>query len=575
MKKLIILFALFTCCFQLLSLNCVAQTPDWIWAKSPSTAHYYEDQGRSIVTDASGNSYITGYFVSHHLVFGSITLTNASDSTYIYPFDLFLVKYDINGNVLWAKSAGGKGDDEVFSAAINASGDIYVTGFFDSPVFPIGPDTLMCNGEYYTTIFLAKYDTSGNVLWAKSIRGGKYLDDGLTHFSSVAVDASGNAYLAGYFDTDSITFGGDTLKNAGGYTIFLAKYDAGGNVMWAKKAEGTSDMDFAYSVAADAQGNAYITGSFSDSLIIFGSTTLTNTNPYNQNVFLVKYDTYGNVLWAKCAGSMGSYDDQANSVAVDTSGNVYITGYFDSPILTFDFDTLIRGAGAHNIFLAKYDKNGNVLWAKNAVGLNIADASSVTVDAAENSYITGGFGPSTITFGFITLSATGTEDIFVAKYDPGGNVIWAKSDAGSVGDESGGLSIALDTLGNTYITGCFGNETYNGGDTITFGTTSLTNAGWSNTFIAKLYYNKIIDVINEQENSLNLSVYPNPTTNNLIIESPQSAVIEITDVQGQLIKTLTSTDNKTIIDVSAFASGVYFIKATTEKGVVIKKFIKE
>ncbi len=478
--------------------------------------------------------------------------------------------------MIWAKSAGGKGEEIANSAAINAAGDLYVAGFFDSPTFPIGTDTLLCNGEYYNTIFLAKYDTSGNALWAKSAGCGEYLDDCYANVS-VAADASGNAYLAGYFDTDSITFGTYTLVNTdtNSSDIFLAKYDAGGNVLWAKEA-GKINADYAYSVAADAQGNAYIAGSFGDSTIVFGSTTLTNTNPCSQDVFLAKYDTYGNVLWAKSAGSMGSDDDQANSVVVDTSGNVYITGYFDSPIVIFGSDTLTRGAGAHNLFLTKYDKNGNVLWANNAVGLNIADAFSVTVDAAENSYISGGFGPSTITLGFITLAATGTSDIFVAKYDPGGNVIWAKSAGGSVGDESGGLSIALDTLGNTYITGAFGNGngSYYGGDTLTFGTTTLINSGLCNTFIAKLYYDKI-DIINESSNVFYATVYPNPTFNNLTIDAPQSAVIEITNIQGQLVKTLAAIGNKTNIDVSALPSGVYIVEVRTEKGVGVRKFIKE
>ncbi|MFA5782131.1 MAG: SBBP repeat-containing protein, partial [Bacteroidales bacterium] len=402
-----------------------------------------------------------------------------------------LAKYDTSGNVLWAKSAGGIFNDEACSVAVDASGNIYVAGLFSSPTLTFDSTTLTNVGN--NDILLVKYDTSGNVLWAKSA-GGSSSD----FANSVAVDTSGNTYVAGLFFSSTLSFGSTTLTNAGGIDIFLAKYDANGNVLWAKSAGGV-DYDDAYSVAADASGNIYVAGVFSSPTLSFGSTTLTNAGGYD--IFLTKYDAGGNVLWAKSAGGTGN--DLAYSVAVDTSGNIYVAGYFRSPTIAFGITTLTN-AGSRDIFLAKYDAAGNVFWAKSAGGTDYDEANSVAVNASGNIYVAGVFRSPTITFGSTTLTNASLDDIFLAKL---------------------------------------------GSDTIT--------------------------KINELSNSLNISVFPNPATNNIIIESPHQAVIEISNIQGQLIKTLAANSNKTSVDVSAFPSGMYFVKVKAEKGIAVKKFVKE
>jgi len=320
--------------------------------------------------------------------------------------DIFLAKYDTSGNVLWAKSADGTGDDGASSVAVDASGNIYVVGYFGDTL-TFGSTTLTNAGHY--DIFLVKYDTSGNMLWAKSAGG-----TGDDNAYSVTVDASGNSYVAGSFLSPTLTFGSTTLTNASSDgDIFLAKYDASGNVLWAKSAGGT-DGDVASSVAVDASGNTYVAGWFYSPTLTFGSTTLTNTNVWEDDIFLAKYDANGNVLWAKSAG--GTDDDVASSVAVDASGNTYVAGWFYSPTITFGSSTLTNtNVWEDDIFLAKYDANGNVLWAKSAGGTDDDGASSVAVDASGNTYVAGWFLSPTITFGSTTLTYAGSGDIFLAK----------------------------------------------------------------------------------------------------------------------------------------------------------------
>ena len=169
------------------------------------------------------------------------------------------------------------------------------------------------------------YGQSPTYLWAKRA-GGTDTDKG----SSVATDANGNILVTGVFYSSSITFGTTTLTNAGGSNMYIAKYDAGGNVLWAKSAGGT-DSNGGYSIATDANGNIFVTGEFRNSSITFGTTTLTNAGYYD--IFIVKYDVGGNVLWAKSTG--GTDWDEGRSVASDANGNILVTGIFVSPSITF------------------------------------------------------------------------------------------------------------------------------------------------------------------------------------------------------------------------------------------------
>lgn len=523
----------------------------------------------------------------------------------------------------WAKSAGGNSSDNGTSITADDLGNTYIAGGFDSPVLNFGTTTLTSVGG--TDIFIAKHDASGNVLWAKSAGG----TTGYDYANSVAVDAFGNTYITGIFQSTTLSFGTTTLTNVGSIDIFLAKYDASGNLLWAKNAGGTSSDD-ARSVAADASGNIYMTGSFQSPTLSFGTTTLTNVSSGSNDIFLAKYDPFGNVLWAKSAG--GTSSDVAHSVAVDASGNTYMTGFFISPTLSFSSTTLTN-AGWTDIFLAKYDASGNVLWAKSAGGTGTDEAYSITIDASGNNYITGYFRSPTISFASTSLTNTdntgNTTDIFLTKYNASGNVLWAKSAGGTSSDEahsatidaveniyitgffwsptlslgsttltnaggrdifllkydglgnllwtkgSGGTgsdeahSLAIDTSGNAYLAGSFSSPS------LSFGSTTLTNANnTGNTpdiFLAKL--NNLTGV-DELSNASNISVFPNPSKGILIIKSERKiSIIEIENILGEKIYSSVINSNKSEIDLSNQVNGIYFINIKADQGTATKKII--
>ncbi len=399
--------------------------------------------------------------------FSSPTITFGSSTfTNAGNYDFFIAKYDTNGNLLWAKSAGGANEDDGWSLSTDAGGNVFVTGQFWSPTITFGSITLINAGV--SNVFVAKYDANGNVLWAKSATGA-----GGDQGYSVSADASGNVFVTGVFWSPTITFDSYTLTNAGNSNVFIAKYDPNGNVLWVKSAGGTS-QDGALSVSVDPSGNAFITGEFFSPTITFGTTTLTNSGTIS--AFIAKYSPNGIVLWAKSPTATGG--DYGNSVSADANGNVFVTGWFASP-LTIGSTTL-NNVGNYDTFLAKYDSNGNVLWAKSAGGTGIDNGTCVSADVNGNVFLSGWFDSPTITFGSTTLTQPpgSFQPIFIAKYDAGGNVSCTSvlASGNSAGFEK---NITTDPVGNVYIGGGFWINPF------IVGSDTLTLSGQENIFLAK------------------------------------------------------------------------------------------
>ena len=447
----------------LLLLSCVfifAQLNPWLWAtKAGGTSG---DNGYCIAADASGNSYVTGGFEGT-ATFGSTTLTSNGEE------DIFIAKLDSSGNWLWAKKAGGKYWDEGLGIAVDASGNIYITGYFDGTT-TFGSTTLKSNGG--TDIFIAKLDSRGNWLWATKA-GGTGDDWGY----GIAVDTSGNSYVTGGFDTRATaSFDSITLTNKGVCNIFVAKLNSSGNWLWVKNA-GVTVANRGLDIAVGASGNSYITGYFYGTAT-FGATTLTSNGYYD--IFVAKLDSSGNWLWVKNAG--GTYENEGRGIAVDASGNSYVTGWFEG---SSNFgSTTLTSSGISDIFIAKLDSNGNWLWAKKAGGTDYDGGSGIAVDASGNSYVTGDF-EGTATFGATTLTSSGDSDIFIAKLDSSGNWLWAKKAGGTNYDFGNG--IAVDASGNSYVTGDFyGTAT----DGAAFGNITIYSSDTSlnsDIFVAKVH----------------------------------------------------------------------------------------
>lgn len=366
-----------------------------IWAKSAGGSN--DDVAESIAVDANGNTYITGYFISSSITFGTTTLNNAGIE------NIFVAKYDLSGNAIWAKSAGGTQFDEGKSICVDAIGNTYLTGIFMSASITFGTTILSNSGSGFDNIFVVKFDASGNTIWEKSAGGA---NEDISN--CICVDIYGNLYITGSFNSSTITFGSTTLSNSGFADVFVVKYGNTGNVIWAKKA-GSSSIEFGYGISTDNQGNAFIVGEFSGGTINFGGNTLTNTTINYSDIFLVKYDSSGIVSWAKSAG--GTDFDYCKSVTLDPSGNAFVSGYFKSSSMNFGNTTLTNSNnGSAHIFVSKYDNSGNQIWAKDASGIGYGN--SLRSDFMGDLLVTGTYSGSSIDFDGTVLTGSG---FFVAK----------------------------------------------------------------------------------------------------------------------------------------------------------------
>jgi len=538
--------------FILAVTNSMAQSPgDWQYAVQAggSTA----DAARAIATDAAGNSYVTGYFDVSATFAGTSTITlNGSGGN-----DIFVAKYDATGQALWAVSAGGNGADQGLGIAIDMNGNSYVTGHFtDTAIFMASlPVMAISNGQ--ADIFVAKYDVNGELLWLRKA-GGLGADYG----NKISLDAAGYIYVTGFFPVDTLVFYGtpnDSIYSNGGTDIFIAKFNPNGDVLWARN-EGGSGNDIGNDVAADAAGNVYAVGSFLNKAYFYTATGKDSLTALGSNdMYALKLDPNGDMLWVRQGGS--NLTDIGNSVVLDTAGNVYMSGTcnnssaFSAPIGT----TVLSSNGFADIFLVSYDTMGNIRWAKHAGGSNSEFGGGIDLNASNHLAITGGIGAGAATFygsiTNITLTSNGSTDIFVAEYDTAGNVLCAQM-GGSAGFDRG-WDVSSDAAGNSYLASQFsGTATFQSAPSFTLTAPGST----SDIFIGK-WLSSCSGTSGVSVKEISFSVFPNPASDWVHI----NAGIELEEVTvlnslGQIVLRKRFKGIDTSLDISALPTGTYTIR---------------
>ena len=446
---------------------------DWVRSAGGTDS----DFGVGVAVDDAGNTYVTGTFEGSADFDGDGTadVTGAGGST-----DLFVAKYDAAGTLAWVLSAGGTGFDQSTGISVDGDGNVYVTGTFEGSADFNGngaPDVTTAGGG---DIFVAKYTAAGALAWVLGA-GGSSSDEG----GSIAVDDAGNAYVTGSFNlsADFDEDGTADVTTAGGGDIFVAKYDAAGALAWVKSAGG-SMFDGGRGIAVDDAGNTYVTGNFRGSADFDGDGTDDVTSAGSGDIFVAKYDVTGALMRVQRAGGANSIT--SNGIAVDGSGDSYITGNFRG---TADFDedgsgdiTSVDTQGGGDMFVAKYDAAGALAWARNAGSTSSDVGHGIAVDGAGDTYVTGDFNLSADFDGDGSADVTtaGSGDIFVAKYDAGGSLIDVDRAGGTNSD--GGAGIAADDAGNTYVTGFFNDSA----DFDEDGTDDVTGpGGFGDIFVAR------------------------------------------------------------------------------------------
>ncbi len=378
-----------------------------LWAHKAGTSDPNRILG--LASDTAGNIIAVGSFTGNTISFDGITLNNAGYA------DGFVVKYDPSGNPFWALAVGGSDWEYVQSVATDPAGNIYLTGRFDSPTLTLGPFTLINAGAGSSDILLAKMSPQGQVLWAYSF-GGSNMDGG----QSIAISPTGEIALTGFFDSPTLSIGSSTLSNSGQADIFVAKFDANGQPLWARKAAGT-DMELPWGITIGPGGDIIVVGTYWSSTITFEGQTLPNQSTGGSNdLFVVRYDPNGQLSWVHRAG--GSDSEEAHSVMTDTAGHIYVAGYFASPTISFG-SQILTSAGGADVFVVAYDSNGRALWAQKAGGALYDKAHAMAMDARGDLYVGGSYSSSPATFGIISLPNDQAYDAFLAKLSPGTNAL--------------------------------------------------------------------------------------------------------------------------------------------------------
>ncbi len=329
-----------------------------LWSDQPAKSSDY-DGIYGVVTDKTGNIYITGKFYSS--AFNSNISSNGSS-------DAFIAKYNPDGILLWAKNAGGSDEDYGSNIALDNFGNVYVVGFFNGTAYW---DGIYKASSTQGDMFIAKYDTDGNVKWVKTGDVGEY-----NYLYGIAVDKSGNAYVSANFSGNLQFDGAPVAGSIGGTDMFLIKYDTSGNFKWIKTAGGVGD-DGGNDTNIDSDGNILIAGYFRDNAQ-FENKTLTAHGTID--IFAAKYSPSGNLIWLKQFGGTGS--QTAWTVCSDEKSNCYVTGWFSG---TGAFDnTTIVSEGDLDAYIIKYDKNGILKWVEpTATGLGKQVGSGVFVKGSD------------------------------------------------------------------------------------------------------------------------------------------------------------------------------------------------
>ncbi len=331
---------------------------------------------------------------------------------------------------MWARQQGGELQDETLALTADAAGNSYGSGYFSGDTCSIGNISLLNSGN--TSLFLSKYDPYGEVLWAIASE-----NEGWTEGRALAADDSGNVYLAGNFQHTFLELGGQMTDGYGWTDVFIAKISPQGSLIWLQSFGGVS-QDQAVDVAIGPDGNVLLTGFFMSSTISFGSHQLSNTNTNFADIFLVKLNTGGDVLWAKKMG--GTEWDEPADLHITANNDILLTGYFVSANLSLTGMNLVHSSGTQpNAFLARFDSQGNALWAKKPAISQFNYGEALTTDSIGNIYWTGQFGDASVQLGDSIFSSAGGSDLFLSKLAANGDYLWSVQAAGSGQESSAGL----------------------------------------------------------------------------------------------------------------------------------------
>lgn len=429
-----------------------AGSQNYVWANAVGSAN--GDITTSIKVNAAGNVYVAGYFAGTadfdpDAATNNLTPVGGSGS------DIFFSKYNNSGKLLWVKNVGSSGSDVCTAMILDVDGNIYLTGQINGTC-DFDPGAGIANLTGSLDVFIAKYDSNGNYIWAKSF-GAANNDKG----TGLVIDVTNaRLYITGYY-ADMVDFdpgaGIFNLTSVGSsFDAFVAKFDTAGNFSTAISIGG-STSDEGTSIGTDDSSNIFVAGYFYGTADFDPSAAMANlaSSSNSRDIFIAKYDGNLNYISAFKIGDTGL--DHPNSLVVDL-GEVYVTGYYSlNPDFSPGADTVyLTNMGNQDAFIAKYDNALNYLWTKNIGGTGNENGKALSIDVDGNILVAGDLGSDVDmnpgASGYPLSYSDGAT--FFAKYDYNGNFILAKNMIAN-----GQMTcIGSDVLGDIYVGGGFNNS---------------------------------------------------------------------------------------------------------------------
>lgn len=514
-------------------------------------ATYYGDAGNnygsSCATDAAGNIYLIGATeASSFISFGGYQITYGGGIT-----DAYVVKFNSMGLRIWATFYGGTEEEDNCFGAVDAAGNIYLSGTTAST-------TNIASGGFQNTIggvagivsydaFLVKFNANGLRLWA-TYYGGVGDDQGFC----CSVDQNGNVFLSGQtLSSAAIASGGFQNTYGQNGDAFLVKFNSNGQRQWATYFGG-NDSEAATTCKADASGNLFLGGVTSSTSNIASGGHQGTYGGGNADAFLVKFDANGSRLWSTYYGDAGL--DRANACTADASGNVYLCGITSSTLnIASGGHQNTFGGNVYDAFIVKFNTSGQRQWATYYGGSHLDFALSCSTDASGNIYMSGTTESTAgIASGaYQTLYGGGLGDAFLVKFNTAGLRLMGTYYGD--GGEDAGVFCAVDVLGNVLL----GGDT-DSGQNISSGGFQNTLGGLRDAFVVKFC-----------ELPAQLSAIAGKT----LICLGASTSYSVNPVAGAMYYKWTTPNSNTLQSASNIlwpavaSSGVYSLAAVTECGV--------
>ena len=367
------------------------------WVKTYGDSSF--DRGLDIAIDSSDNIYVTGYFMDTvNFGGGNVTVTDPSSGG----SDLFVLKLNSSGEFQWVYTVGGSNNDNGKGIDVDSSGNVYISGIFKDTV-NFGGGDITSHGNF--DIFVLKLNSSGVFQWVYHAGG-----TGNDQAYPISVDTNGNVLVAGYF-FDTANFTPASCTSRGSADIFVLKLTTSGLLNFIR-CYGSTSVDYPWGVDFDSAGNAYITGGFSNTINFDCGNT---TSSGSQDIFVMKLNSSGNCQWVYTVGD--SDMDYGWALETDSSNNSYITGYFQDTV-NFGGGN-ITSVGNRDVFVLKLNSSGVFQWVYTAGGTEADYSYGLDIDSSGNIYAVGSF-QSTVNFGGGNITSEGVYDVFAVKLNSSG-----------------------------------------------------------------------------------------------------------------------------------------------------------